>query len=101
MTPYSKLHRKKIIIKKKKKKPRKSSVFLLKRLQCKTVAIRCSKFRHGNGIRDATGGIRETRISLCMLSAEALSIENKMNGVITGRILFVHFSGWFTSTHVT
>ena len=76
-------------------------MFLLKRLQYKTVANRCSKSRHGSGIKDATGGILETIQSLYMLSAEALGTENKMNGVIAGRILSVHLSGWFTSTHVT
>ena len=76
-------------------------MFLLKRLQCKVVANRCSKSRRSSRLRDATGGILETILSLCILSAEALGTENKMNSVIAGRILSVHLSGWFTSTHVT
>ena len=39
------------------------------------------------------------KVSACsQLGLSALKI--KMNSVIAGRLFSVHFSGWFTSTHV-
>ena len=78
-------------------------MFLLRRLQCKTVITRCSKFRHGSGIRDAAAGIMNfdkvpARCQWRQLRLSALEI--KMNGMIAGRLFSVHFSGWFPSTHV-
>ena len=71
-------------------------MFLLNRLQCKTVANRCSKSRHGSGMRDATGGIREPRWIFCMLLVEALGTENKNERRDRSKDFSVHFSGCFT-----